>query len=253
MSFIDAIFSPVLQPLVNLSPFWAIVVLALGISFLSTLAYKYLTNQKKMKELKDQQKEFQSRMKELRSQPDKMMGVQKEAMKVNMEYMKMSFKPTLITMIPLLLLVGWMAGHLTYEPIYPQETYSVTAAFKEGVTGSAELVVDSGTELLNEASQAITAGMATWNLRSTEGEHILNVKLGSQTESKDVLVTTEVRYAEPIKVVQHSDIESIQINYKALKPLGTTSLIGWYPGWLGLYFIFSLIGSLAFRKVLKIY
>ncbi len=253
MSFIDTIFSPALQPLVDLSPFWAIVILAVGISFLSTLAYKYLTNQQKMKELKEKQKEFQGRMKELRSQPDKMMEVQKEAMKVNMEYMKMSFKPTLITMIPLLLLVGWMAGHLTYEPIYPQETYSVTAAFKEGVTGNAELAVDSGTELLNEASQVITLGMATWNLRSTEGEHILNVKLGSQTESKDVLVTTKVRYAEPIKVLQHSDIESIQINYKPLKPLGTTSLIGWHPGWLGLYFIFSLIGSLAFRKVLKIY
>ncbi len=253
MSFLDVIFSPVLQPLVNLSPFWAIVVLALGISFLSTLAYKYLTNQKKMKELKDKQKEFQGRMKELRSQPDKMMEVQKEAMKVNMEYMKMSFKPTLFTMIPLLLLVGWMAGHLTYEPIYPQETYSMTAMFKAGVTGNAELVPDLGTEVLNGASQVITAGVATWSLRSTEGEHALDVKLGSQVETKKVIVTKEVKYADPIQLSDHSDIEKIQINYKTLKPLGTKSLIGWHPGWLGLYFIFSLIGSLAFRKVLKIY
>ncbi len=253
MSFLDPVLSPVLQPLVNLSPFWAIVVLALGISFLSTIAYKYLTNQSKMKDLKEKQKEFQGRMKELRSQPEKMMEVQKEAMKVNMEYMKMSFKPTLFTMIPLLLLVGWMAGHLTFEPIYPQETYSLTAMFKAGVTGNAELVADAGTEVLNSASQAITGGAVTWSLRSTEGEHSLDVKLGSQVETKKVIVTKEVKYADPIQVSDHSDIEKIQLNYKTLKPLGTKSLFGWHPGWLGLYFIFSLIGSLLFRKVLKIY
>ena len=253
MSFLDPILSPVLQPLVNISPFWAIVILAVGISFLSTLAYKYLTDQNKMKDLKEKQKEFQKRMKELRSEPQKMMEVQKEAMKVNMEYMKMSFKPTLFTMIPLLLLVGWMAAHLSYEPIFPQETYSVTAMFKEGVTGDAELVADQGTELLNNAKQTITARAATWSLRSTEGEHDLKVKLGSQEESKTVLITTEVKYADLVTLSSHSDIEKIQINYKPLKPLGTKSIFSWQPGWLGLYFIFSLVGSLAFRKLLKIY
>ncbi|MBI2103030.1 TMCO1/EMC3 family protein [Candidatus Woesearchaeota archaeon] len=253
MSFLDTLFDPVLQPLINFSPFWGIVILGVGIAFLSTIAYKYLTDQRKMKDLKEKQKEYQKRMKELRSDPQKMMEVQKEAMKSNMEYMKMSFKPTLFTMIPLLLLVGWMAGHLTFEPIYPQETYSMTAIFKEGVTGTAEIVPSVGTEVLNDASQAITGGAVTWNLRSTEGEHTLAVKLGAQEESRNVLITKELRYADPLHVSEHSDIEKLLINYKPLKPLGTTNIFGWHPGWLGLYFIFSLIGSLAFRKLLKIY
>ncbi len=207
-----------------------------------------------MKELKEKQKEYQKRIKELRSEPQKMMGVQKEAMKLNMEYMKMSFKPTLITMIPLLLLVGWMAGHLAYEPIFPKETYSMTAFFKAGAAGNAEILPDTGTEVLNEVSQAVAGGAVTWNVRSTEGEHTLAVKLGSQQESRTVLITTEVKYAEPLySSKSHSDIEKIQINHKPLKPLGERSFFGWQPGWLGLYFIFSLVGSLAFRKLLKIY
>ncbi|MBI4151972.1 DUF106 domain-containing protein [Candidatus Woesearchaeota archaeon] len=253
MSFIDSLLSPVLQPLINLSPFWGIVILAIAIAFLSTVAYKYLTDQVKMKDLKEKQKEYQKRMKELRSEPQKMMEVQKEAMKTNMEYMKMSFKPTLFTMLPLLLVVGWMAGHLTYEPIYPQETYSMTAFFKEGVSGNAELLVDPGTEVLNERVQAVTGGVVTWNLRSVEGEHMLRVKIGAQEESRAVLVTKEVRYSEPVLTSKHSDIERLQLNYRPLKPLGEQSFFGWQPGWLGLYFIFSLVGSLAFRKVMKIY
>lgn len=253
MSFLDPILNPVLQPLVNLSPFWAIVILAVGISFLSTIAYKYLTDQEKMKSLKERQKEFQKRTKELRSEPQKMMEVQKEAMKSNMEYMKMSFKPTLYTMLPLLLVIGWMASHLAYEPIFPQEAYSLTAFFKAGATGKAEIVPDAGTEVLNEVSQSITGGAVTWNLRGTEGEHSLAVKLGSLQESRTVLITKEVRYAEPVYVSKHSDIEKIQVNHKQLKPLGSMQIFGWEPGWLGLYFIFSLVSSLAFRKLLKIY
>ncbi|MBI4152070.1 TMCO1/EMC3 family protein [Candidatus Woesearchaeota archaeon] len=253
MSFLDPVLNPVLEPLVNFSPFWAIVILSFVVSFLSTIAYKYFTDQEKMKNLKIKQKEYQKQMKELRSQPEKMISVQKEAMKSNAEYMKMSFKPMLITMLPLLLIIGWMAGHLAFEPIFPEETYSLTAFFKEGVTGNAELVAREGTEVLNGVSQGITGGAVTWNLRSQEGDHSLTVKLGQQEGSTDVRITRDVHSAEPLKTLEHSDIEKLQINYKPLKPLGETSFFGWQPGWLGLYFIFSLVSSLLFRKLLKIY
>ncbi len=212
-----------------------------------------MTNQSEMKRLKEEQKTFQKRMKELRSNPDEMMKVQKEAMKANMQYMKQSFKPTLVTMIPIILIFTWMSGHLAYEQIYPDEDYSITAMMKEGLQGEVELVVDDGTTLKSDAKQEIVNRAVTWNLKSAEGTHTLTVKTADAQQQKDVIITTDLKYSEASTQYQHSDIEQINVNYKKLKPLGKLSILGWQPGWLGIYFIFSLVFSLGLRKLMKIY
>jgi uncharacterized membrane protein (DUF106 family) len=252
LAFLDPILNPLLQPLLNFGPLWAVFILSLIISLIIILVYKYFTNQNEMKRLKDEQKEFQKKMKGLKSQPEEMMKVQKEAMKANMEYMKHSFKATLITMLPIILIFGWMNAHLMYEPIFPEETYSISAQFAEGVTGDAELLFDEGTQLLSDAIQP-TGEKVTWRLKSDPGEHFLTVKTEHAEQTKKVLITTELMYEEPLSAFEHSDIESIQINYAKLKPLGGTSIFGWYPGWLGLYIILSILFSLLLRKLFKVY
>ncbi|MBU0470461.1 MAG: DUF106 domain-containing protein [Nanoarchaeota archaeon] len=255
MAFLDPVLNPVLKPLLEMSPFITILIVGFVISLLITLVYKFFTNQEEMKRLKDQQKEYQVKMKTLKDNPAEMMKVQKEAMSLNMDYMKHSFKATLITMLPIILIFGWMSGHLAFEPIYPEESYSVTAFFGDNVGGEAELVVDEGTNLLSEVKQKIE-GPVTWKLKGQEGEHFLVVKVGETEQTKKVLITKKLEYAEPISLYQHSDIEKIQINYNKLKPLGpnfTVPLFNWQPGWLGIYIIFSIVFSMVMRKALKIY
>ena len=263
MVFLDPVLNPLMKPLLALGPLWAVVVLSFLISVIIVLVYKFFTKQDEMKRLKEQQKEFQKRMKELRSNPDEMMKVQKEAMKANMEYMKHSFKATLITMLPVILIFGWMNAHLAYEPIYPGETYSVTAMFNEGVSGEAELIFDEGSNLAvdknigktSEVKQKINSG-ATWYVESTAGEHFLTVKFNEIEQSKKVLVTTELKYEEPISVFGDSGIKQIRINNNKLRPLGpnfTVPLFNWQPGWLGIYIILSIVFSIVLRKLLKVY
>ena len=253
MVFLDPVLNPLLQPLLNKSPFLSLLVLALAISLTITLVYKFFTNQVEMKSLKEKQKDYQKKMKELRSNPEEMMKMQKEAMQVNMEYMKHSFKPTLITMLPILLIFGWMSAHLMYEPIYPGEPYSITVTFADAITGPAELVVDEGTTLTSDAVQDIKDGTVTWNLKSDTGTHLLTVKQGDVQQEKKVLITKELKYEDSETSYDHSEIEKITINYNKLKPLGQYSLFGWYPGWLGVYIMFSIVFSIGLRKILKIH
>jgi len=253
MAFLDPVFNPILLPMVNWNPFVSIVVLSLFISLIVTLVYKYFTDQVAMKEMKEKQKGFQKQMKELRSNPEEMMKVQKEAMGVNLQYMKASFKPMLITMIPVLLMFSWMTGHLSFEPIYPGETYSITASFEKGLSGEALLTVDEKSTLIDAEKQPLADGKATWKLKGEEGEHSLSVTLGNTTQTKIVKIGTTFDYAESITLYQHSDIKSINIDYKLLKPLGEFSLFGWHPGWIGLYLIFSIIFSMGLRKLLHLY
>lgn len=252
MTFLDTILNPVLGPLLGLGPFWAVLILSLVISLIIVLVYKYFTDQKEMKRLKEQQKEFQKRMKELKHDPSAMMSVQKEAMQANFQYMKHSFKATLITMLPILLIFGWMNAHLAFEPIFPGEPYSLSATFAEGVTGEAELAVNEGSELLSEARQPINSKV-TWRLKSTAGEHFLTVKVGKEEQTKKVLITKELQTEAPLSVFPDSAIKSISINYQKLRPLGELSIFGWQPGWLAWYIIFSIIFSIALRKVMNVY
>ncbi|MBI2669171.1 DUF106 domain-containing protein [Candidatus Woesearchaeota archaeon] len=252
MAFLDSVFNPVLLPVLEWNPFWGTVIVSFLISLIIVLAYKYFTNQILMKQLKDEQKEYQQRMKELKDNPSEMMKIQKEAMKKNFEYMKHSFKPTLITFLPIILIFGWMNGHLAYEPIYPGETYSVTATFAKGLTGDAELVADEGTELMSPVTQNINSE-ATWNLKSSEGEHTITVKTANIEQSKKVLITRSLSYELPLEAYKHSDITSLKINYNKLRPLGEFDIFGWQPGWLGIYIFLSIIFSVALRKVMKVY
>lgn len=254
MAFLDPIFNPVMLPILNFNPFLGIVVLALIITLIVTLAYKFFSNQDEMKRLKDKQKEFQDKMKSVKDKPEEMMKIQKEAMTTNFEYMKHSIKPTLITMIPILIIFAWMTGHLSYEPIFPNESYSVTAIFKEGVSGPAEIMVDEDTEVLGNTTQEIKNGEATWLMRSKEGDHKFSVKIGDVEQSKNVLITQVLSADEAVAIFDHSDIQQLKINYNKLKPMGkSVSLFGWYPGWLAWYVVLSILFSIGLRKVLKVY
>jgi len=256
MGFIDSILNPILLPLVDFNPFWGLLIISFIISLFITFVYKKVTDQNEMKRLKDSQKDFQRRLGEAKSNPEAMKNIQKEAMAVNMKLMKHSFKPTLYTIIPLLIIFGWMSAHLAFEPIFPGEQYGITAAFAEGVS-EASLIVDDGTELFSEAKQE-AAGTATWRLKSTEGEHFITVKSGDEEQIKKVLITTGLRYEEPLSTygdskTNPSKIKSININYNTLKPLGETDVFGWKPGWLGIYILSSLVFSIVLRKLLKVY
>ena len=81
-----------------------ILVIATGLSLAMTFAYKYLTDQAVMREIKAEIDRLKKKMKENRRDPEKMQAVQKEMMPLNLKYWKMSMKPTLITLLPFLLI-----------------------------------------------------------------------------------------------------------------------------------------------------
>lgn len=108
-SFLD----PVLGPLMSIPAPWNVLLLSFIITLVMTLLYKFLTDQKLMKELKDDMKAMQNEMKLLKDNPEKMMEVQKKAMEKNMKYLVQSLKPTLVTFIPILIIFAWLRAYFT--------------------------------------------------------------------------------------------------------------------------------------------
>ncbi len=89
------------------NPRVSIIVVSVIVTFISTLAQKWLTNQEHMKSLKARQKEIQ---KELKGCKDVsiMKELNSEMMKLTGVMMKSSFKPMFVTIIPFLILFWWL-------------------------------------------------------------------------------------------------------------------------------------------------
>ena len=251
-SFMD----PILNPLLSLSPFWAVFLITAIITILITVIYKYTTNQKKMKTLRNDLKKMQKKMKELaKTNPEKAMSMQKEAMAKNGELMKHSLRPTLYTFIPIIIIFGWLNAHMAYYQLMPGEEFNVTLEFVEGKTGQVAMDVVPSLDILSSKTQEITNNKATWILKGTAGDYLAGFKYNEETYETGILISEERFYAPPEKIIKEkgASVNKIILSNARIHPFGESiSLFGWKPGWLGAYIILSLILSTILRKILKV-
>ena len=103
--------------LIQSSPKIAIIILSLLVTlFITTVTY-FMTDRERMKEIKAKQKALRLEIKKFKHDPAKMMELNKQMMEDMPEQLKHSFKPMLVTIIPLLILLGWLRS--TFTDILP--------------------------------------------------------------------------------------------------------------------------------------
>ena len=249
--FLNIPFDYAFGPLLALPTIWAVIILSILISLITTLIYKWTTNQQLMKDLKDEIKRLQSEAKTLKDQPQKAMEVQKQAMETNMKYMSHSMRPTIITFIPIILIFGWMSAVFAFESLQPGEQFSVTAAFEKNAAGIASITAPKELEIIGGINQTIQSGKATWNLKGAkEGKYPFEITYNGETQDHEVLITSTSKYSPAVEKTK-GQIKSIQVNYKKLTviPIGFRDWLGW----LGTYIISSIAFTMGLRKLLKVY
>jgi len=246
------IFDPVFSPLLDLPPFLVIFIITLVATFIITIIYKLVTDQDLMKRLRQDQKDAQKKLKELKDHPEKLVQHQKEMWAKNMELMKHSFKPTIFTFLPIIILFGWLSFHLAYVPLAPNTNFDVSMMFDEGVNGEV-ILVGERLNLHSNSTQTVTNGEVRWTLSGDMGRYILEFNYGDFSYDKPIIISEKQEYEEPIKVVNANGVKQIVVHNKELKPLGDFSLFGWKPGWLGTYFVLSIIMSFTIRKLMKVH
>ena len=217
----------IMAPFLKLSPLASITVISFILSIFITIAYKFMTNQSVMKQLKDEMKESQKQAKELKHEPQKAMAAQKKAMETNMKYMMQSFKPMIITFIPLILVFGWLNAHYGVEPIKPGEYFKVTIEFGEAANNEVELIEQEGIEITGSSKKQISSGKAEWELKGKEGEYLLEFRHGSTTYTKEVIISAAQEYANPTKKITGSAAKEIKTSQKKLVLF---SVFGWSIG-----------------------
>lgn len=110
----DSFFNSVFGGLIEWNPLGALIIISFILMLLTTLVYKYFTDQEAMKSLKEEMKEIQNQMKEVKDEPGRMMELQKQSFSKMIESFKHQIKPMLITFVPFAILLPWIRA--TYTP-----------------------------------------------------------------------------------------------------------------------------------------
>jgi uncharacterized membrane protein (DUF106 family) len=254
VAFLNPFFDVAFGWLLGLPPFVSIAILSLLVSLIIVIITKFTTDQDLMKHLKGESKELQKQMKALKDNPKKMMEVQKQHMEMSMKMMKQSFRPMIWTLIPILLIFGWMQARLAYEPIHPEQEFSVRIQFEKGLSGLVNATAPEGIMVTGDAGREITDGNAIFTFKGQEGAYTapgLAFTVNDKTYTHDVVISSQRgKYVTPLKRVNDKTVKTIETVHDKLRVIniGTFSL-----SWIWSYIIFSIIFSSVLRKVMKVY
>ncbi len=259
MAGMSSILNPLLNPLLVLSPFWIILIISILVSTITTLIYKYTTDQKKLKNLKKETKACQEKLKLNSSNPEKSLQIQGELMKLNVEYMKSSFKPMFFTIIPVLLFFGWLGATLAFIPLQPDVPFSINATLAENIDAEISLMLPAELTMEDQETKTAQTNLGWEGIKGPAGQYDLILKNEETQEEQiiSVLITEEQKYLDPLNELNSPTFKKIAINHQKLQPfkgIPVLANIFWIGnfGWLGAYILFSLIFSTLLRKLLKI-
>ena len=117
-AIINSIFNFLFGWAVAISPLVGIIFISFVLSLLSSLSWKYLTDQVLLKEIREKTKNLHEQMKKNKDNPEKLKEINSKMAKENLEALKIqykqSIKPMIATLIPFAFAFIWIRK--TYEP-----------------------------------------------------------------------------------------------------------------------------------------
>lgn len=251
MGIIETLNTTYLSWLINMPYFWSILIVSLVVTVLTTLIYKFATNQAELKRIKEDMKRYQEEAKKhSKTNPKKAMELQKKMFSLSGDQMKHSFSSMIYTFLPVILIFGWMSASLAYQPILPGQEFDITIYSENAqLTSVPELkILDNKTVQLD--NQLVTV----FTLQGADaGKYTIQLEKAGVKNAFEVLITSEQRYYGPVFNFKNSILNKAVVSNAEVKPLGNFSIFGWLPGWLGTYMILTIILSSLVRKLLKVY
>ncbi|MEM4259665.1 MAG: EMC3/TMCO1 family protein [Candidatus Woesearchaeota archaeon] len=238
----------------HIHPGLAIFLICFVINFVIILVYKYTTDQKEMKRLKEQLSKYQKEMREAKNNTKKLMEIQKKSMEVNFKYMKHSFKSTLYTFLPIIILFAWLNSHIAYEQILPNTEFNVTAIFDRATQPTVTLESNPPLKIDKKTKNIVDNTKADWVLSGEEGSYVLTFIYKNNTYDKKLVISSLRKYEQPVLAVNDKtkEFKKIIIGNKEIKPFEGVPVIG-RLSWIWVYIIFSILMSIGLRKIMKVY
>jgi len=108
----DTVMNAIFAPVMGLNPALSLAVISVTITFVITVLYRFLSDPKKLKDLRDRTKEINAKIKEMqKSNPEEAKKLTNEMLEITNKQMMASMKPMLATLLIAALYLPWMSEH----------------------------------------------------------------------------------------------------------------------------------------------
>lgn len=113
---VKAVLDPTFGMLMEWNLLFGFLITVGIITLVLTLAQKFLTDQKELKKLRDEQKAVQKEMKEYKNHPEKLLELQKKSFETMPKMFHLTMRSFVYTGVPIILFFRWFQGIL--NPIW---------------------------------------------------------------------------------------------------------------------------------------
>jgi len=268
-SILNKFFDLLFLPFRHLDAWFGMVFISFLTGLLMLFIFRLTSNQAGIKNVKDK---IKAHLLELRLFKDNLnisLKAQGLILRYNLRYIGYSFKPMLVMIIPLILILVQLNVWFGYEPLRPGESAILRVKLRETakplelpvtVEAPAGLVVETPALRVEEQKEI------DWRIRAESGGvHNVNLKIGEQSLAKSIAVGLgPLDRISPIKVKRgfveevlnpgekplpsSGLVKSIEINY----PPKRMNLFGLRLHWLIAYFALSIIIGFALKRPFRV-
>jgi len=268
-SILNKFFDLLFLPFRHLDAWFGMVFISFLTGLLMLFIFRLTSNQAGIKNVKDK---IKAHLLELRLFKDNLnisLKAQGRILRYNLRYIGYSFKPMLVMIIPLILILVQLNVWFGYEPLRPGESAILKVKLEENakptelaeaVEAPAGLVVETPALRIEEQKEI------DWRIRAaSKGVHEISLRIGGQSLTKSIAVGLgPLDRISPVKVKRgfveevlnpgekplpsSGLIKSIEVSY----PPKRMNLFGLRLHWLIVYFALSIIIGFALKRPFRV-
>lgn len=256
-------------PFSHFNPWFGLLFVSLLTSLLMLFIYKKTSDQEKIRRTKNLIKAYLLEMRLFQHDYRILLQTQKNLLLANLRYLTLNFKPLLVMMVPLFLLLAQLNLWFGYRNLNPDETFLLKIKLNSAVEvdrAALDLEAPPGLEVETPVLRIIDENEADWRIRVRgQVESPLVITVNGERYQKDIVAGfKQLKKISPIRpgkslwlrliypgekpLPSGSYLEKIEITW----PENRLSLLGLRWHWVVAYFILTIIFALAFRRVFKV-
>jgi uncharacterized membrane protein (DUF106 family) len=270
-SIIIKSFNIILLPFKDLPPLAGLSFIALVTGFLAVLIFKYVSNQKALKEIMNRIKIHFAEIILYKDDFRQILLAQKEILKNNFSYFIRTIKPAIPIVAIVLLILSQMNIRYSFSPVLPGEPLTVKLSVRDNpgieTREDVKMLPPFGIKIVTPAFHSPGTGQIEWRIKGNwEGVYDLVFKIGQNSYQKRVLIGPPnepfsphlgkegfvEKVFNPLEKLLPIDspVAAIDLDYQSrFFKLGISD---WSIHWLVAFLVIAIAFGLICRKLLKV-
>jgi hypothetical protein len=250
---------------VNL-PAMLVLLLSLIVGLLMVVVFRYTSDQKAIRIVKDQLKAHLLAVRLYQDQLPVVLSSYGRILRGTGRYLRLAFKPLLFVILPLVFLIVQLDRYLGWMPLPANQTFLVKANTPDpDALNEASLQLPSEMTATAPAVHVPAQNEVVWRVvADKDGNYTVNVGAGGQAFAKTVVVSPGLARISPVRLrgrfwerllvsgesalPDSSPIQSIEVVY----PSRSIDFAWLEWNWIWLFFVLSLLAGFFFKSILGI-